>query len=465
MGPPLARAGLGPPLVACAVLAASAVAGWNVARGSVLLWAPVLLTLLALYISMRPETLFVCWLFAAPFVQESARETTIGGALTNVLYVLPLGVFLLHMSRSNVLAQRLRWYDLLPLGYVAFIIGSQAVVDVSELRSPSFYTSLLHGGILVGVAMYYLVAFGPLHRVSARHVAITLLSSSSIIGAMGIVEHFTHWSLWGQGPVLSLIGEPPRIVATLSNPAVLGAFLGAGIVMATAVLVWEGPPVIRRFSLVTLALTLPALFFTYTRAPMIAAVAVASVLIAMRRRIRVIGALVGLAAVLLVWSNWAEISSSSLYEQRAANVENVQGRLLLSKASLDLAAQRPLLGWGYGQYDEAKARVDVSSTNLPEEFLYYYTSHNTFLTILVELGGAGLVVFLLPWIIIVCLTFRRLGSTVDSKWFTLSLLGILMVYVLTALTIDMRFFSFVPALAWIAVGLLRRGLWDEPSLE
>ena len=460
MGPPLVRSGLGPPLVACAVLAASALAGWNVARGSLLLWAPVLLTLLALYISMRPEVLVVCWLFAAPFVQESARETTIGLALTTILYVLPLGVFLLHMSRSNVLAQHVRWYDLLPLGYVALIIGSEGVIDASELRSPSFYVALLHGATLVGVSMYYFCAFGPIRRLSPRNVALALLLSSSIVGALGIVEHFTHWNLWGQ----DLVDQPPRIIVTLSSPATLGAFLGAGIVVATAALVWDGPRLLRRLSVVTLALTLPALFFTYTRAAMIATVAVASVLIAMRPGTRVIGAVVAVLAALVVCASWGEITSTSLYQQRASDTGNVSGRFVQSQGALDLAAQRPFLGWGYGQYDEAKSTLQRSTGALPEASLYYYTSHDTFLTILVELGVAGLVVFLLPWIIVMYRTLRRLRSTRYPRWFTLSLLGIVGVFVLIALTSDMRFFSFVPALAWIAVGLLRRNLWDETSL-
>jgi len=458
---PVVGPSLGALAVTCAALAASLFAGWNVARGSLLLWAPVLLALLALYVSVRPEVLFVGWLFAAPFIQESARETPIGSALTNVLYVLPLGVFLIHFMGSNTLARWGRWYDVLPIGYLALILASQAFVDASELKSPSFYTTLLHAGVLVGVSMYYFCAFGPMHRLSPRHVAVALLSSCSIVGALGIVEHFARWNLWGQ----DLGEEPVRIVVTLSQPAVLGAFLGAGIVTATAALVWDGPRILRRLSVVTLALTLPALFFTYTRGGMIATITVASVLIAMRPRTRAIGAGAAVLAALLVWANWGDISNNSLYQQRAADTVNVTGRLVQDQAALDLTAQRPLLGWGYGQYDEAKKGVEfLSPGSLSERSLYYYTSHNTFLTILVELGVAGVAILFLPWLIVVGRTLRRLGSAPNPEWFTLSLLGILGVYVLTSFTTDMRFFSFVPALAWIAVGLLRRGLWDETSL-
>jgi len=218
-------------------------------------------------------------------------------------------------------------------------------------------------------------------------------------------------------------------------------------------------------SVVTLALTLPALFFTYTRGGMIATITVASVLIAMRPRTRAIGAGAAVLAALLVWANWGDISNNSLYQQRAADTVNVTGRLVQDQAALDLTAQRPLLGWGYGQYDEAKKGVEfLSPGSLSERSLYYYTSHNTFLTILVELGVAGVAILFLPWLIVVGRTLRRLGSAPNPEWFTLSLLGILGVYVLTSFTTDMRFFSFVPALAWIAVGLLRRGLWDETSL-
>ena len=90
--------------------------------------------------------------------------------------------------------------------------------------------------------------------------------------------------------------------------------------------------------------------------------------------------------------------------------------------------------------------------------MYKYTSHNTYLTILVELGIVGLVVAFLPWFIVSVSTIRRFSLMPYPPWYTLSLLAIIGVVVLTAQTTDMRFFSFVPGLAWCCVGLLRRGL-------
>jgi O-antigen ligase len=450
---------LGGPMIVIGVVAFSAFTGWNVARGSVLLWAPLALCILAIYATVRPDLLFLGWLAIAPFIQESARESQIGSVLANVFYVLPIGVLLFRMARSNSLAGHIHWYDVLPAGYVCMILLSQGVVDSLQLRQPGFYTGLLHAGIFVGPPMYYICAFGPLRRLSPRHLCVTLLSSCSVVAALGIFEHFTHWNLWGQ----ALPDDPPRIVVTLSTPAVLGAFYGVGIVMSTAILGWSGPRLLRRLSIVTLVLAVPALFFTYTRGGVAATLAVTAVLVAMRPRVRVVGASLAVLTALVLWANWGEVSGNSLYQQRASDVTNVRGRAVITKASLELAEQRPLLGWGYGQFDKAKNNIEVDTGSLPAASLYDYTSHDTFLTILVELGIIGLTLAFLPWIVVVWSTMRRFSIMPYPSWYTLSLLAIIGVVTLTAFTTDMRFSSFVPALAWCAVGLLRRGLWNQAS--
>jgi O-antigen ligase len=456
---------LHPIVVLVGTVTVSLVVGLSVARGSLLEWTPVALAIMALYVSVRPDQLFVAWLFIAPFVQESARQTQIGSLLATVVFVLPLLVFALHMAKSNSIARGVRWYDALPLGYLAFIITSQAFVDASRVASPHFYVGLLHSGVLVGVLMYYFCAFGPLERLSAGRMSAALLSSVSIVGALGILQHYAGWTLWGAHLIDSdLQNTEARIAVTLSNPAILGAFLGAGVAMSVSILVWTGPQRLRLLAITTIVVALPALFFTYTRAGVVATVLASAALVAFRPRTRVVAAGFAFAGLILLVANWGSISSSTVYEQRAADSSNVSGRLIQSRAALELTEARPFLGWGYGQYDAAKNTLEVSSGNLPERSLYAYTSHNTFLTILVELGIVGLAVLLLPWTIVAWRTVRTIRSPSGyPQWFTLGLLAILAVVMVTALTTDMRFSAFVPGLAWIAVGLLRRRLWDEAS--
>jgi O-antigen ligase len=446
-----------------AALAISLLTGWGIADRGRLLWFGVLLAVVlsvaVIYLSLRPDLLLIGWLFAAPFLQESARSSHTGRNLTNVIFVLPIAIFVLHLVMSKPLARPLRWYDALPLAYLVLILGSQGAVGASQLKSHSFYSGLLHGGVLVAVPLYYFCAFGPIDSFSPRHLSIALLASSSVVGAMAVIEHFVRWNLWGQ----DFGGHPRRVVSTLAQPAILGAFLGAGIILATAVLVWGGPRDPRRLSIATLVIASPALLFTYTRGPILATAAIVSLLILAKPRVRLAGLGVVVIATVLIVGSWSRISSTSIYHARAADTVNVKTRLLISEGSLHAAWQRPILGWGHGKFDTAKNNQSINTGDLPETQFYDYTSHDSYLTILVELGFVGLALFLLPWLIIASKTLRAVRKASHPEWLSLALLGILGVVALTALTTDMRFFSFVPSLAWIAVGLLRRRDWDETA--
>jgi O-antigen ligase len=344
---------------------------------------------------------------------------------------------------------------------VVFIVVSQAVVDLETVKQPGFYTNLVHSGVLIGVVAYYFCAFGPIQRLSSRSLAAVLLGSCSVTALMGVVEHYTSWNLWGQYQ----IDDPPRIVTTLSSPGMVGAFLGTGLVLATAILVWDGPRSLRRLAIVTLVLTLPALLFTYTRGAILPAVAVAAVLVAAKPRARLVGAGVAVVLGVLLVANWSSLTGSSTYQERApTNVYNISTRLLIATASLELAKERPVLGTGYGTFDEAKTNLTFDTGSLPWDALYGYTSHNTYLTILVELGAVGLALFVLPWLAVGVGALRQMRRRDPTNWLTLGLLGSIVVIALTALSTDLRFFSFVPALIWILVGLLRRRRWDAAFL-
>ena len=90
---------------------------------------------------------------------------------------------------------------------------------------------------------------------------------------------------------------------------------------------------------------------------------------------------------------------------------------------------------------------------------YRFTSHNTFLSVLVELGVVGILLLLLPWAVIAGRAVRRAIRVPDDRALVLGWLGVLLVYLVNASFVDMRFFSLIPALSWIGLGLLARRLW------
>jgi hypothetical protein len=414
---------------------------------------------LAITLSIEPELLFAFWIFAAPFFQESGlAETTMAKDLGLVLYVFPplvlVAVLLLRGS-----SRPLRVLDALPVLYFAYILVSAHFisVQVQGLRS-DVHLHRLYISVGIGIVAYYFVALGPTTPRLAARVCRALLAGASLVAAMAVVEGLTGWNLWHdtfywRGHGIS------RAVATLANPAVLGTFLGMVVVLAVAILLWNGPEPLRRPSKIFLVLSLPALFFTYTRGPMIGTglVVVALVILSARARWYSVVMLAAAAAAFVILSG--QFTSSSVYKSRIGNTHTIETRVILQKASFTLASERPVFGWGYGSFNAVKNEANLQTQD--PATLAWNTSHNSFLTVLVELGAVGVALFLLPWLVICRRAIAAARRDVNVRWLLAGVVGAVVVYFVSASTYDARFFSFVPALPWILLGIARRVLDDE----
>jgi O-antigen ligase len=161
-------------------------------------------------------------------------------------------------------------------------------------------------------------------------------------------------------------------------------------------------------------------------------------------------------AVVLMVASWSRITASTVYRERITNSANVEARLLVQDWSLKLAAERPLFGWGYGSFDRVKNKANFSSGTTPVSFGTSTTSHNTYLTILVELGSVGLALLAIPWLLIPWHSVRSAVRERQSQWFVVGVISALFVYITAANANDLKFFSFLPSIPWILLGLLRR---------
>jgi O-antigen ligase len=128
---------------------------------------------------------------------------------------------------------------------------------------------------------------------------------------------------------------------------------------------------------------------------------------------------------------------------------------LLQHWSLKLAEDKPLFGWGYNSFDRAKQSVSFTADETQKSGLAT-TSHNTYLTILVDYGIIGFLLVAIPWFTILWRAFKDVARRPDSRWFTVAALAALVVYVVANNGNDFKYFSFVPAVAWILLGFLRR---------
>jgi O-antigen ligase len=186
-------------------------------------------------------------------------------------------------------------------------------------------------------------------------------------------------------PVETSSGGLNQIV-TLASPGVLGGFIGIGVVLATALLVWDGPRQLRRLAVVTIVVSIPGMYFTLTRGPIVATVAVVFLVLMTRPGSRLLAFVLLILATAILGSTWSRLSSSTVYRDRVARTNTVEIRAAIDRISLQLAERRPIFGWGYGSFDRVKELGTVTGRISRTEVLAS-TSHNTFLTILVEHGA------------------------------------------------------------------------------
>jgi len=425
-------------------------------------------------LSLGPQVIFPVWLGLAPFIQTTTRDSPLGHRFSMIFYSAPPFMFLIWalIQRRRIRASVV---DLVPALYLAFVVasvifsGTAIAVTQANLSGSSVTLTQIYSIVAIGVITYYLCAFVELDDSFERHVAAALLLGGSIIGvlvvvgrAAGLAGNVAGFD-FGSTYVLPTTGAVVQGRASaLGGPGALGAFLGATFVLALAILVWGGPRSLRRLSLLALVITPPALFLTLTRAPLLAASCVGFIIIALRSRSRWPSVLALATTVIVIVAAWGSIASTSVYKNRLSDKTNIQGRELLDKWSLQLAARKPVTGWGYGSFDRVKNSANLSaSSSIQRSFGLQYTSHNTFLTVLVELGIVGLCLMIVPWLVAARAAIRRARRPVPSRWAIIGFLAILGVWMINAGTFDMRFFSFTSALPWLAAGFLRRRVLSD----
>jgi len=161
--------------------------------------------------------------------------------------------------------------------------------------------------------------------------------------------------------------------------------------------------------------------------------------------------------------------------QRFKEADPVYDRIVIFDAMSQMFQQKPILGWGYETLDQNIGHFyrQVGEGSLTKNVV---TSHNTYMTVLTELGLIGLVLYMFPviwWLILSFKVWPRMPK--DGLWSRQLLAGLwlVMLFIFTVSNaIDMRFFQFGLALWWMILGLIANMVYpylkgrsiEEPSL-
>jgi O-antigen ligase len=413
----------------------------------------ILLPALLLALTIQPEKLFVAWLFCAPLVQGAAAGDHPGHVLYKILFLGP-PLILVARAATGALDLRDLWViDALPALYVAWVLVSVHLVD-PEFKGSSSSLRAIYFVVGVGIIAYYITAIGKTSDRFPTAVARALLWSGIVVAVLALVDAATGWNPWNT--TIGGNGQVRRVASTFSGPPALGAYLGAGVAFAVAILLWNGPRSLRLPATLTIGLSITALFFTYTRGPILAIAGVSVFMALVANRARWPSLLAFATVGLLVFAAWGHISSSNIYKERLGVTATVTTREKIQHESVALFRQRPLLGWGYNTFDQLTGQ---SPTRDPQ--IQNITSHDTYLTVLVELGVIGLALLVLPWVMISRRAIAAARRGLVEPWIVAGCVGTAVSFWIGALTYDARFFPIITALPWITLGLARNVLGNR----
>jgi O-antigen ligase len=401
---------------------------------------------------LGPERLFLGWLLLAPLLGNAADDSTLGYALRWSLYLAPALVFV-PMTFLGWRPIRVRWYDLLPGAFVVYVFVVMLMTS-DLIRTDTVGTGKAFFQIVaVGAVVYYFLVFGPGATIVPARICWAVLAGVVVQSVLTFVESRTSWNLWDDSSWRRIASRP---VSTLANPGVLGMFIGVGVVVALAVIVWNGPRTLRRLSIVVIVLGVPAVALTLTRGSVLPTALVGCAVLLTSQRGRLAGlAAVAASAVVLV-ALWPTITSSQVYQDRIVDRTNVQGRFLLQDWSFRLAAEKPITGWGYDSFDRVKNASDFTTHGLPPIYVLGSTSHDSYLTVLVEYGSVGFLLLMLPWAALMVAGLNAVRRHSGQQWVLVASVAAVGVVVLTGATLDYRFFSFALMLPWVFLAMIRR---------
>lgn len=410
----------------------------------------------AILFNRYPFAVVMIWLLFVPYFlnEPTAAGRVIYWLLYRALIPFGLGVVILSdwmgiKKREPVRLGRAELSMLLFLG----VLTVNILLLSTKGKTQTFIKA--YDLILIPFCLYWLIRLlAPTEKDWKRFLwiaFITIIAQATI----GIISWFAPELLppkW-----VSLVGE--RTVGSLRNVAVYTSTLLFCSLLLFQYAVNSASTKLRFGLLVTFGLALYCVFMSFSRASWLGEGVILLSLIFIHPKV-VIRFAVVLGIVIYV------LSGTLLAEQVAWSYERLTGeeaqdsaesRASVTNASLKMIERKPFFGWGYGNFDQYKQPFmeRVGNIRLHDN----ETSHNTYLTILTELGATGFFFYIFPvvwWLILSLKVRQRLPSRGFWSWQLLVILWLVIVHMfIVSSFMDMiRFFPFGNALWWLVLALI-----------
>ena len=160
--------------------------------------------------------------------------------------------------------------------------------------------------------------------------------------------------------------------------------------------------------------------------------------------------------VIAIMANGILSSHIDLSVKRFSETNQIYDRFVVFDAMLQMFRMKPVWGWGYETLDD---NIQPFYRRVGEASLTrMITSHNTYLTVLTELGLVGFILYMFPvvwWLVLSIRVWRRIPDEGlwSKKLLAVIWLGMLFQFIVSNF-FDMRWFPIGLTLWWLMLGLI-----------
>ncbi len=454
-------------LLAISMVIASLVIAYLVATGNWLYAAVLVFAPLAFITLLRYPfiTLFI-WLVLSPFLVQtpSTAERAIYWLVHRLLPLITLGVMIilsvLRVSRRQL--PRLGLADYAMLGYVVAsvlsIIFQNNTVSATLIR---FYDR-----IFAPMCLYWIIRFSAPTEKTLKWlvpVALYIVSTQILIGAISWVAPAVLPSQWTKYAGIRTTGSLNSVSVFTTAQIFSGLIL-----LYTALNTKSGWK--RNLLILGFAVSIFAILVSFSRASWLAGVLVMMGVFLLYPKFMVRLGLWLLPVVLLISGSFfipfVQTLQTRLYSEDSA--QTALSRLPVMVAAYRMFEAKPILGWGYSNFDLYDRQFQGRFGELVNPDEKDLTSHNMYLTLLAEQGLVGFTLYLIP---VVWLLFRtlQLRSRFPRRGYKSRNMTYLLWLVILSFVVVMNFAPMVVmfglGLYWVTLGLISNNLQPHSMVK
>lgn len=410
-------------------------------------------------LSGHPFLGVMIWILVMPLSSALPNSSLVYWFVHRLL--IPLTLSISFISQQLNVARRTSLKITLP---DVCVLLFAAYIPVSSLFFDNLSGDLMRkylDRMLIPIIMYLTIRCLHLDKTNYRLLEWT----SFCVAIIQITIGFTSWIIPSLLPKEWQHHIGYRTAGSLGDPAVFTSLLVFCAIILINAAMQRKNDLIRFLFLIVSGLCFLSVFISLSRGSWLGGVFVLVSLIFLWGKklfkVLIIGSFTISILAFSLFSNQISMVTKRINEQKP-----IDDRIVVTDAMIQMVLEKPFFGWGYDSLNSNVVNYyrHVGSASI---LIGFTTSHNTFLTILTELGIIGFLLYMIPfiWLLIQSINIWKDKKAINTdQWLLLMTiwLGCLQYFVVSNF-MDMRFFPIGLTLWWMMLGLITNIILDFPD--